>query len=193
MTDMEKLFTAVNKMHESNSVDMRGGSYTEVSSRIEVFRLHFGMDYSMQSELLVDDGTRVVIKTSILNKEGVVVAVGHAEEVRGSSKVNQTSAMENCESSSWGRALANLGLHGGKIASVEEVKNAVEQQEHLDAWQSWGKAAIAAVQACQTAEELKAWDDAESQNSDGCAEHAPDVWQSVAAELVKKGEQLGVQ
>ena len=180
-------------MHESNSVDMRGGSYTEVSSRIEVFRLHFGMDYSMQSELLVDDGTRVVIKTSILNKEGVVVAVGHAEEVRGSSKVNQTSAMENCESSSWGRALANLGLHGGKIASVEEVKNAVEQQEHLDAWQSWGKAAIAAVQACQTAEELKAWDDAETLNSDGCAVHAPDVWQSVAAELVNKGEQLGVQ
>ena len=53
-----------------------------------------------------------------------VVASGHAEELRGSSNVNHTSAIENCETSAWGRALANLGLHGGKMASAEEIDTA---------------------------------------------------------------------
>ena len=191
-TDMEKLFIAVNKMNEEHGLNMRGNSYTEVSKRIEIFRLHFGLEYSMQSELLVDDGTRVVIKTSIANKDGMVIAVGHAEERRDSSNVNKTSAMENCETSSWGRALANLSLHGGKVASAEEIKTAQNHQEMIDGWEQWGNAAIAQVQACKTLDELKAWDNANSEGSDGCHVHAPDVWQIVAAEMVKKESELGV-
>ena len=40
------------------------------------------------------------------------VATGFAHEVVGSSPVNRSSAVENCETSAIGRALANLGIHG---------------------------------------------------------------------------------
>ena len=83
MTDMEKLFTAVNKMHESNSVDMRGGSYTEVSSRIECFGCILGWITACRASCSLT--ARSGHQNNILNKE-VVVAVGHAEEVRGSGK-----------------------------------------------------------------------------------------------------------
>ena len=54
---------------------------------------------------------------------------GHAEEIIGSSQINKTSALENCETSAWGRALANLGIGlDTSVASYEEVANAVKQQ-----------------------------------------------------------------
>ena len=56
-----------------------------------------------------------------------------AEEIRGSSNVNKTSPIENCETSAWGRALANLGLHGGKMASVEEIQIAKNKEKIIDA------------------------------------------------------------
>lgn len=38
-----------------------------------------------------------------------LISSGYAEEIVGTSKVNQTSALENCETSAIGRALANAG------------------------------------------------------------------------------------
>ena len=70
---------------------------------------------------MLDDGQRVVVKAYIRREDGTVVATGYAEEIRGSSNVNRTSAIENCETSAWGRALACLGLHGGQIASANEL------------------------------------------------------------------------
>jgi len=52
-------------------------------------------------------------------------ATGYAEEVRGSSNVNTTSALENCETSAIGRALAAAGLAGSdpaKRPSREEMQ-----------------------------------------------------------------------
>jgi hypothetical protein len=48
-----------------------------------------------------------VFKTSILC-DGVIIATGHAEEVRGQGNVNRTSHVENAETSSLGRCLANF-------------------------------------------------------------------------------------
>ena len=42
--------------------------------------------------------------------------------------VNKTSALENCETSAIGRALANLGIHGGEFASAFEFDNAVNNK-----------------------------------------------------------------
>jgi len=42
----------------------------------------------------------------------ILHATGWAEETRGDGMVNKTSHLENCESSSVGRCMANLGLHG---------------------------------------------------------------------------------
>ena len=60
---------------------------------------------------------------------GNVISTGVAEEVRGSTNINNTSALENCETSAVGRALAFFGLAGSEIASADEVKNAISQQD----------------------------------------------------------------
>jgi hypothetical protein len=58
---------------------------------------------------------------------------GHAYEREGSNQVNKTSALENCETSAVGRALANAGFEIKKsIASRQEVENAIHQQEQLN-------------------------------------------------------------
>lgn len=138
MTDIQKAMAAVAAMNETHGVAQPGGKkYTEVAKRIEVFRTHFGLDYSLESEVMVDDGHRVVIKATIRNPAGAVIATGFAEEIRNSSKVNKTSPIENCESSAWGRALANLGMHGGQIASIDEIQKAARNEDALDEKQQW--------------------------------------------------------
>ena len=58
------------------------------------------------------------------------MATGIAYEVMGSSYINKTSFIENCETSAWGRALGNLGIGiDTSIASAFEVNNAIIQQE----------------------------------------------------------------
>lgn len=48
--------------------------------------------------------------------DGVMIATGWAEEVRGQGNVNRTSHVENCETSAIGRALANAGMAGSDMA-----------------------------------------------------------------------------
>lgn len=52
---------------------------------------------------------------------GLPKATGYAFEVDGGFGANKTSALENCETSAIGRALANMALHGNKRASREEM------------------------------------------------------------------------
>lgn len=48
-------------------------------------------------------------------------ATGYAFEVDGQGMANKTSALENCETSAIGRALANANFSGNKRASREEM------------------------------------------------------------------------
>jgi hypothetical protein len=66
------------------------------------------------------------VKTTVFLDEGsqaagLPKATGHAFEVDGQSGANKTSALENCETSSIGRCLANMNLSGNKRASREEM------------------------------------------------------------------------
>ena len=45
---------------------------------------------------------------------------------------NKTSAIENCETSAIGRALASCGLHGGQYASVDEIIKAKNNEINID-------------------------------------------------------------
>lgn len=55
-------------------------------------------------------------------------ATGHAFEVDGVGMANKTSALENCETSSIGRALANMNLSGNKRTSREEMEKVARAQ-----------------------------------------------------------------
>jgi len=105
--------------------------YTTVATRVEIFRNLFGSSANIKTELVSADVDMVCMKATIcLYQNGVweEVATGFAEEFRGEGMVNKTSALENCETSAIGRALANLGIHGGEFASAFEVDNAVNNK-----------------------------------------------------------------
>jgi len=112
----------VGEANRDRGVPQRGGKrYTMVQDRVLVWRRCFGLDHGVETQVTRDDGEIIQIRCIIRDVSGRELADGWAEEVRGSSNVNKTSALENCETSALGRALAKLGLHGGEFASANEM------------------------------------------------------------------------
>lgn len=109
------------------SVKIHGKEYTTVAERISQLKKDHP-DWALHSEIIRDDGQMIVIKATIYNENGGIRGIGHAEEVRGATKINQTSALENCETSAWGRALAACGYGGEQVASANEVSDAIINQ-----------------------------------------------------------------
>lgn len=116
-------------MADTGIVTIHGKEYKTVAKRVDEFRKEHKQELGIQTNLVSIDERTVVIKAEIINKEGFVIATGYAEENRQSSTINKTSALENCETSAIGRALANFGLAGGEYASADEVAQAISRQE----------------------------------------------------------------
>ena len=130
-----KLIEAMNEINDANQtkgINFSGKKYTVVSNRVEIFRKAFGTELGIKTEIILNDGKFVIVRATIEDKDGHVVGSGFAEEVRGSSNVNTTSAVENCETSAIGRALASLGLHGGTYASLNEIDGVERKKEALE-------------------------------------------------------------
>src|SRR5687767_11183602 len=116
---------------DSGIVNIHGKEYQTVAYRVGKFREAHGLNYCLTTEIVSRDTDCVVMKATITNPEGKVVATGHSEEYRQASTINKTSAMENAETSAIGRALAALGLGGTEFASADEVANAIQQQSRI--------------------------------------------------------------
>ena len=116
---------------DSGIVLIHGKEYKTVAKRVEEFRNEFP-NYYLTSEIIKLDDDQCVVKAFIgsHNDDGTsqVYATGHAQEFRNSSFINKTSYVEVCESSAWGRALANFGYAGSELASADEVANAISNQ-----------------------------------------------------------------
>lgn len=55
-----------------DQVTVKGGKqYTQVAQRVEAFRVNIGDELGMESELIVDDGKRVVMKAIIKSRDGL--------------------------------------------------------------------------------------------------------------------------
>ena len=108
-------------------VRIHGKEYLTVARRINDFRSQHP-DYGVHTEILSIDESTVVCRAIITDANGRQVSSGIAEEHRRASKINQTSATENCETSAVGRALAFFGMAGTEIASADEVAGAIAQQ-----------------------------------------------------------------
>ena len=113
---------------DSGKVNIHGKEYKTVALRVNEFRLAHKGDLGIQTEIIEATSDIVIMKASISDKNGFVVGTGFAEEKRGSSMINKTSALENCETSAIGRALAACGFGGTEYASANEVENAIHQQ-----------------------------------------------------------------
>lgn len=109
-------------------VNIRGKEYQTVALRVQKFR-EAHPDWALITQIVSRDDSTVVMVASIVNDQGRVLATGHAEENRNASQINQTSALENCETSAIGRALAAAGFGGTEFASANEVQNAISQQQ----------------------------------------------------------------
>ena len=99
--------------------------------------------------------TRWIVKASIwrdAENTGMPDGTGYAFEIDGRGMTQRTAALETCETSAIGRALANLGYAGNrKVTREEMIKPAVAQFEDR-------------VAAAQSEAELRSiWLDAQSQ------------------------------
>jgi hypothetical protein len=113
---------------DSGIVNIHGREYQTVAYRVNGFRTDFPK-WTIQTEILHRDEEMVVMKASILDEAGRLIATGHSEERRAASTINKTSALENAETSAIGRALAAFGMGGTEFATADEVANAIAQQK----------------------------------------------------------------
>lgn len=98
--------------------------YETVESRLEKFWKEHP-DGQIHTKLLESQSTRFIVEASIYRTEADLRpwTTGLAEETVQGRGVNATSALENCETSAIGRALANAGYATkGKRASREEMQ-----------------------------------------------------------------------
>ena len=96
-------------------------------------------DGQIHTKLVDASATRFIVEASVYRTEADLRpwTTGLAEETVQGRGVNATSALENCETSAIGRALANAGYatkgkrasreEMGKVAKGVEVKNNIEQ------------------------------------------------------------------
>ena len=114
--------------------------YTPVSERIKAFWIDHP-NGAIHSELVFDDGVRCVIKTTLwLDKnDAQATTVDYAEELIADRGVNATSRIENCATSSQGRALAAAGYLGAdwtKKPSREEMQKVVRMSGYTQITES---------------------------------------------------------
>jgi len=132
------------------TISIHGKDYATVAHRLAIARRNLGIELDITTKIIHLDNEKAVVQADIF-LEGKHVSTGLAEEFRSASRINQTSALENAETSAVGRALAFLGIINDQIASAEEVSLAIEQQDkqlqkaltelevisHLGAYKAW--------------------------------------------------------
>jgi len=129
-------------MAKLKTVDIKGKSYVTVNDRLKYFREHFA-GYKLVTTVIsltessvvrfndkdVKKEATITLRAEIINPEGIPVAHGMAHETENSNYINKTSFVENCETSAWGRALANWGIGiDSDVASADEIANKLKNQ-----------------------------------------------------------------
>lgn len=113
------------KSLKDQAIDIKGKAYVLVADRV----IYFNDTYpngSIQTEIL-SSGERVEMRAIAIPDidKPERKFIGHSQAVWGDGYINKTSALENCETSAVGRALALMGIGViDSIASVDEIKKA---------------------------------------------------------------------
>lgn len=115
------------------TTDIKGKNYAEVNQRIKAFRMLYPQGF-IRTDLVSNENGVCVFRARVgyyENGAEVDLGIGHAYEKEGSTFINKTSYIENCETSAVGRALGMAGLGiDVSIASAEEVQNAIANQNN---------------------------------------------------------------
>ena len=126
-------------MGKSGVVSIRGKEYRTVALRVKLFHEYYasidGIDGYITTDILNINDDSVLVKAfvgSICGGVPVIHATGHAHERFDDGMINKTSAIENCETSAVGRALAMAGYGGDELCSADELVRALEQQKRIE-------------------------------------------------------------
>lgn len=124
-----KKLEEINKMLKTTNI--KGKEYAEVNERIKAFWQLCPEGKIYTNIFNLKDGMCVIQAAVFENKTDTEPrATGIAYEKEGSTFINKTSYIENCETSAVGRALGNAGIGiDTSVASAEEVQNAIIQQD----------------------------------------------------------------
>lgn len=116
------------------TINFRGREYKTVALRVQEFRAAFPIadGWSIRTSPVTVSDDVVVFRAAVVDPSEREVAVGYAEERRSKRGVNATSAVENCETSAIGRALAAAGFAGTEYASADELARAVSSEARGD-------------------------------------------------------------
>ena len=108
------------------------------------------------------DGSTIIMRAECFNNDDKLISTGYAEETFGSSNVNKTSYIENCETSCIGRAISNSRIgHTGERASVTEMDkvNRINSTPRPD---SHGSASPKQIAFLKSLVRGKGWDDTQA-------------------------------
>ena len=121
----------VNANAAIRTTNIKGKEYAEVNQRVKAFRTLYPEGF-ITTEILCREGGLCIIKATVghyADGKSVILATGTAYEKEGSSQINRTSYIENCETSAVGRALGMAGFGiDTSIARADEMNNALLQQ-----------------------------------------------------------------
>lgn len=120
------------ELQQANSLikttNVQGKDYAEVNQRIKAFR-SICPGGSIMTEMLSCENGICIFRATVCDEDMRVLGTGTAYEKEGSTFINKTSYIENCETSAVGRALGMCGFGiDTSIASSEEVQNAILNQ-----------------------------------------------------------------
>ena len=131
---MEKItFEDIKAANDSiQTTDIKGKAYAEVNQRIKAFRMVYPTGFIITSDFRDENGVCTITKqVGFYDEQGHRIILGEstAYEKEGSTFINKTSYIENCDTSATGRALGMAGFGiDTSVASAEEVQNAIANQ-----------------------------------------------------------------
>ena len=149
----DKLIKTINdfkKNFKGGTVPIHGKEYVLGATKIALARRNLGTELDIVTKVIHQDDKQVMMQADIYIS-GKHVATGTGQEFRAASRINQTSYVENCETSCISRALSMCGLVNDSVASAEEVGIAISNQSpdldkalteldkvsHLGSYKSW--------------------------------------------------------
>lgn len=129
LEEVNKQLKPITLTHKDKNGKISSNDYNTVNQRVLAFRKIFP-EGSIQTEIVSHENSVILMKATVYDGVGRVLAIGHASEEKELSFINKTSYIENCETSAVGRALGFLGI-GIKeaIASAEEIEKAEEEKQ----------------------------------------------------------------
>ena len=152
MSDDKLIKTIANfkKNYKGGTVPIHGKEYVLGATKIALARQTLGSELDIVTKVIQQDDKQVMMQADIYIS-GKHVATGTAQEFRAASRINQTSYVENCETSAVGRALSMCGLTNSSVGGAEAVGIAIANQSseldkalteldtisHLGSYKSW--------------------------------------------------------